>query len=253
MTKEEIEKELKGLHYYPVYKHNYAEWFRTVQYNGKTLTPEERKDFIKVTDEVIAVNCEGQHLTINGLELIKGKEDDLSRIERAIYSVWLFLTVSMADCMVAAKYYLLADNDYDKRYMRGKMQVLYNEGFKQLYGYEENTKSKSKWYSLLPYMKFFPEEINRQYQDMSALLERHSKQSTWWKDERNCETHLDAEKLYLLRQEKLEESKVMMDSLLLFNALMAVQDFLTNAFNCVYNHMVGKVLNGEVVIDDNIT
>lgn len=82
-------------------------------------------------------------------------------------------------------------------------------------------------------MKYFPEVINRQYQDLTYLLEKHSHTSSWWKDERNFETHLDIEKLYKSRQEEIIESKVMTDSLKLYNTLMAVSYFLGNVHTCI--------------------
>lgn len=81
---------------------------------------------------------------------------------------------------------------------------------------------------------------------MTYLLERHAKSSSWWKEERNLETHLDMEKLYKSRQEEVIESKVMMDSLKLFNALMAVDNFLTNMHACLRNYLVEKYRKGEL-------
>lgn len=66
---------------------------------------------------------------------------------------------------------------------------------------------------LLTIMKYFPEVINRQYQELTYLLKKQSRTSSWWKDERKYETHLDTEKLYESRQEEIIESKVIMDSL----------------------------------------
>ena len=95
-------------------------------------------------------------------------------------------------------------------------------------------------------MKYFPEEINRQYQELTDLLEKQSNTSSWWKDECNYETHLDTEKLYKSRQEEIVESKVMMDSMKLFNTLMAVSNFLGNAHACLYNFLVKKYHRGEL-------
>lgn len=95
-------------------------------------------------------------------------------------------------------------------------------------------------------MKYFPEIIKRQYQDLTYLLEDQSHISSWWKDERNYETHLDAEKLYKSRQEEIVESKVMMDSLKLFNTLLAVSHFLENVHACLFNFLVGKYRRGEL-------
>ena len=52
------------------------------------------------------------------------------------------------------------------------------EGFKKLYGYKEINKKKAEWFRLLNYLKFFPESINRQYQELTFLLEKESKNMT---------------------------------------------------------------------------
>ena len=124
--------------------------------------------------------------------------------------------------------------------------VILNEGFKRLYGFDEKTHKKSEWDRLLPLMKHFPESINRQYQELTYLLEKHANSSSWWREERNLETHMDAEKLYESRQEEVIESKVMMDSLKLFDTLFAVNHFLTNMHSCLYNYMVDKYRRGEL-------
>ena len=148
--------------------------------------------------------------------------------------------------MVAGKYFILADTDYDKRFMRGKMKVILNEGFKKLYGYKEVNKKKSEWFRLLEYMKFFPENINLQYQDLTYQLEQQSKISSWWKDERDYETHIDSEKLYDSRMVEIKESKEMMETLRLYDALMAVNLFLSNAHAYLTNILVDKYRKGEL-------
>ena len=152
----------------------------------------------------------------------------------------------MIDCMVAGKYFILAHTDYDKRFMRGKMKVILNEGFKKLYGYNEVNKKKSEWFRLLDYMKYFPEDLNLQYQDLTFQLENQSKKSSWWKDERDYETHIDSEKLYDSRMVKIKESKEMMETLQLYNALFAVDHFLTNAHAYLTNILVDKYRKGEL-------
>jgi hypothetical protein len=174
-------------------------------------------------------------------------QNELHELQKTISSVLLFVTITMADCMVACKYYLLADTDYDKRFMRGKLKVLLNEGFKKLYGYNDTHFKKSEWFKLLATMTHFPEPIYLQYQELTILLERHSKMSFWWKEERVQEVHyLDMIKLYESRQEDLNESKVMMENLRLFNALLAVSHFLGNENGCVLNYLISKYRRGEM-------
>ena len=238
-----------SLTYSPIREYRYAQWFHEIEYNGKTLNDDERKEFVSVIDETVSVFTSGLPLLKEELERIESLQDDYHRICRVVYSVSLFVVMTMCDCMVAGKYFILAENDYDKRFMRGKMKVILNEGFKKLYGYIEKNKKESEWFRLLDYMKFFPEVINRQYQDLTFQLEKQSKISTWWRDERNYETHFDSEKLYDSRMVEIEESKEMMETLRLYDALFAVNHFLTNAHACLRNYLVEKYRRGEIKVE----
>ena len=51
---------------------------------------------------------------------------------------------------------------------------------------------------------------------------------------------------YKSRQEEIVESKVMMDSMKLFNTLLAVSHFLSNVHACILNFLVGKYRRGEL-------
>lgn len=229
--------------------YNYAQWFEEVQYNGKTLSDEERKEFITVIDEAIADYSEGLPLLYGILENNKGYNDEFNGVNRTVVSVMLFVLITMIDSMVASKYFILADKDYDRRFMRGKLMVILNEGFKRLYGFDEKTYNKSEWDRLLPLMGYFPEEINHQYQELSFHLEKHAKSSYWWKEERDLETHMDAVGLYESRQIEIIESKVMIDNMKLFNTLLAVDNFLTNVHACIKNYLLEKYRRGELRVE----
>lgn len=199
-----------------------------------------------VIDETIALYSEGLPFIHETQERIKDQHDVYHEVERTVVSVMQFVLITMIDSMVAGKYFILADGDYDRRFMRGKLMVILNEGLKRLYGFDEKTYKKSEWDRLLPLMGRFPEVINRQYQELTSHLEKHAKSSSWWKEERNLETHIDTEKLYVSRQEEIIESKVMMDSMKLFNTLLAVNAFLTNVHACLLNYLVTKFRRGEL-------
>lgn len=241
--------DLANIHYSPIRDYRYAQWFEEVQYNGKTLSDKERKEFVAVIDENIAQYSEGLPIYHDILESEKDQHDEYHEIDRAVVSVMLFVLITMIDSMVACKYFILADGDYDRRFMRGKLMVILNEGFKRLYGFDKNTHRKSEWDRLLPLLGHFPEVINRQYQKLTNHLEKHAQSSSWWKEERNLETHMDAEKLYDSRQEEIIESKVMMDAMKLFNTLLAVNNFLTNVHACLFNFLVTKYRRGELKED----
>ena len=241
-----MNEDLNNIQYSLIWNYNYSQWFQEEKYNGNTLSEEKRKEFVAVIDETIAEYTEGLPLMHETLNSDKDKQDEYHVIERTVVSIMQFVLITMIDSLVASKYFLLADRDYDRRFMRGKLMIIMNEGFKRLYGFDEKTHNNSEWARLLPLMGHFSETINRQYQELSFLLEKHAKSSSWWKDERNLETHLDSEKLYESRQEEIIESKVMMDSLKLFNSLLAVNHFLTNVHACLYNFLVTKYRRGEL-------
>ena len=233
----------------PVIDYKYSLWFKETQYNSQTLSESERKEFVTTIDEIIAQYTEGLPMMHSVMEEFKHLHGEYYDIFRTVTLVMMFVVITMVDSMVASKYFILADKDYDKRFMRGKLMVILNEGFKRLYGFDKKTHMKSEWDRLLPLMRYFSNKINLQYQEITYLLEKHSKSSPWWKEERDVETHLVTEELYASRQVEIIESKVMMDTMKLFGTLMAVDQFLTNLYACLRNHMVDKLERGEIKAD----
>lgn len=241
-----MSNEFDNIQYSPIWNYRYEQWFRETHYNGKTLSNDERRNMINQINEHISDTSEGLPIIKRILESLKDFHDEGHNVYRTIVSVMQFIGLTMIDSMVIGKYFLLADKDYDRRFMRGKMKVILNEGFKKLYGFDESTRKKSEWNKLSTILEYFPENIQHQYQHLSSLLDEHSKSSSWWRDERNVETHLDANKLYETRCEDIVESKVMTDSLKLFDTLFAVECFLSNMHACFRNSLVDMYLREEL-------
>ncbi len=241
-----MNEEVDNIQYSPIRNYQYNRWFRETHYNGKTLSTDERKNMIKHLDEIISDTSEGLPVIKRILDDLKKYDDESHNVYQTIVSVMQFIGITMIDNMVIGKYFLLADKDYDRRFMRGKMKVILNEGFKKLYGYNDKTKNTSEWKRLSHLLKYFPEDIQHQYHYLSSLLEEHSKSFPWWRDERNMETHLDADKLYESRCEDIVESKVMMDSSKLYDTLFAVECFLSNMHACFRNSLVDMYLQGKL-------
>lgn len=241
-----MNEDVNSFRYSLIYDHNYAEWFEEIQANGKNLPESEKKDLVAFIDQMIDQYCEGLPLMYKVLEVANSHDNEYHRIDRVVHSVSLFVLVTIIDILVASKFFLLATKDYERSFMRGKLKVILNEGFKKLYGFEKKTYEKSEWERILPILNHFPESINLQYQKLTELLEKHAHSSSWWKDERDIETHLDAEKLYLSRIESVDESMVIMDSLKLFRTLSAVDLFLTNVHGCLTNALLDMYHKGEL-------
>ena len=236
------------IQYSPIIDYRYANWFKTVMYNGNTLSDAERKEFVAILDETIKDYSEGLPLLHCIQDEFKNYQGEYYEIYSAVVSVMQFTVITMTDCMVACKYFILADKDYDRRFMRGKLMVILNEGFKKLYGFEHNTYKKSQWERLLSIMRCFPRAINQQFQELTYLLEKHAKSSSWWKEERDLETHIyDAEGLYNFRKEDIIESKVVIDTMKLFTTFLAINAFLTNLHACLRNFLVDKYNRGEII------
>ena len=238
--------ELNDIQYHVIRDYDYPKIFEDIQYNDKTLTREERLEYAHIVDETITQFKSGLPLTFDVLKGDKEREDEFGVICRTVESIFLFTTITMMDYLVAAKYFLIADQDYDRRFMRGKLFVILNEGFKKLYGFDEKSFKKSEWAKVGPLMKHFHPIIQKQFVILDSLLKRRAESSSWWRDERNFETHFDVERLYESRNEEIIEGKVMMESLQLYNAVFAVHRFLTNVNACLVNTLIGAYHRGEL-------
>ena len=94
-----------------------------------------------------------------GFPIMQGVLDNFSDVHnnmhhayQTIVSVMYFVIITQIDILVACKYFLMADKIYERQFMRGKLMVILNEGFKRLYGFDKKTYEKSEWNKLLPLM-----------------------------------------------------------------------------------------------------
>ena len=237
---------IDNTYFSPIYNYNYSNWFQDILPNGRILTELEKKQLIQVIDETVEQFSEPLPFLWEELTRIKDIHDEFHEIERVISSIYLFVLITSIDSMITSKYFMLADKDYDRRLMRGKLKVILNEGFKKLYGFKGKSISESEWSRLSPFMKQFPEVIKSQYEEISALLKQYSESSYWWKEERDLEVHLDAEMLYFSRKEDINESEVMLDCFKLFRVLSAVSAFLENANACILNTLLKNYHQGLI-------
>jgi len=238
------EIDINNLPVFPLYDYHYASWFEKIIPNGSTLNAEQRQELVRRIDAGVAINVDYIGFITNCLKELEGKDSDYYNIERVITNASLFTALTSADCMVACKYFLLANTDYDRRYMRGKLQVILNEGIKKLIGFKPDDNKGKVWTSITGIMNHFTgSEYRRQFAELDGLLKRHAAISSWWRDERNAETHLDPRGILESRQRELDESTVMLESLKLIGAIDAVSHFLqnlhaglTNWLNDLYRH-----------------
>lgn len=241
-----MKEDLKDVQFHPIIMTDFREFFVDYKFNGRSLNNKERQDVIQVFNRVISDYKSGLPLVYDSLSCYKGRTDPFGILNYTIDSIYLFSLITMLDFHIVGKQFISTDDDYEKRFMRGKMFVILNEGFKKLYGFNGNNHKKSEWAKLTPLFEYFPKVIQQQYIDLTYNLDMLSKTSTWWEQERCWETHIDAESLYASRNEPLNESQVMIESLKLYGALRAVNLFLKNAGAILTNTLIEKYRNGEL-------
>ena len=106
-----MNEDLANIQYSPIRDYKYSQWFEEIQYNGKTLSDAERKEFVEVIDETIAQYSEGLPMMYDTLESTRDQHDEYHEIDRTVVSVMQFVLITMIDSMVASKFFILADGD----------------------------------------------------------------------------------------------------------------------------------------------
>ena len=209
-----------------------------IYYNNKVLSAQEREEFRIRSDEAIDVFAE----SIDGFYELnrehKPSENKAhDKITKTVLEVGIFTCYTFCDCVALLKHFVLSSNSYDKSLFRGKLKVLLNEGFKSLYGFNDKQREKSYYIKLGDIMNYFP-GFQSEYDSMLLKLKQLSEQSTWWKDERNIEVHLDMSQLYKSRHEEINESKVAMEAHLLIDLLVQINRLMGRMHQAYIDYMM---------------
>ena len=208
-----------------------------IRYNNKVLSPLEREEFRIRSEEAIEVFAE----SIDGFcelyqEYKPSQNKAHDKITKTVLDVGIFTCYTYCDCTVLLKHFVLSTDLYEKRLFRGKLKVLLNEGFKRLYGFNDKQQKKSYYIKLGEIMNYFP-GFQLEYDSILLKLKQLSEQSTWWKNERNTEVHLDMSQLYKARHEEINESKVAMEAHLLIDLLVQINKLMGRMHQAYINYM----------------
>ena len=209
-----------------------------IYYNNKVLSAQEREAFRIMSEETIrdfSESIEGFYELSQEFKPSQNKEHD--KITKTVLDVGIFTSYTFCDCVALLKHFVLTSNSYDKSLFRGKLKVLLNEGFKNLYGFNDKQREKSYYIKLGEIMNYFP-GFQLEYDSILMKLKQLSEQSTWWKDERNTEVHLDMSQLYKTRHEEINESKVAMESQLLMGLLAQINKLMGRMHQAYIDYMV---------------
>lgn len=209
-----------------------------IHYNNKILSPQEREEFRIRSEEAIEVFAE----SIDGFcelyqEYKPSQNKAHDKITKTVLDVGIFTSYTFCDCVALLKHFVLSSNAYDKSLFRGKLKVLLNEGFKSLYGFNDKQRKRSYYIKLGEIMNYFP-GFQLEYDSILLKLKQLSEQSTWWKDERNTEVHLDMSQLYKARHEEINESKVAMEAHLLIDLLVQINRLMGRMHQAYIDYMM---------------
>ena len=209
-----------------------------IYYNNKVLSAQEREEFRIMSEETIrdfSESIEGFYELSQEFKPSPNKDHD--KITKTVLDVGIFTSYTFCDCVALLKHFVLSSNDYDKSLFRGKLKVLLNEGFKSLYGFNDKQRKRSYYIKLGEIMNYFP-GFQLEYDSILLKLKQLSEQSTWWKDERNTEVHLDMSQLYKTRHEEINESKVAMESQLLMGLLVQINKLMGRMHQAYIDYMM---------------
>ncbi|MBR1961802.1 MAG: hypothetical protein IKA26_02455 [Alistipes sp.] len=209
-----------------------------IRYNNKVLSPLEREEFRIRSEEAIEVFAE----SIDGFcelyqEYKPSQNKAHDKITKTVLDVGIFTCYTYCDCTVLLKHFVLSTDLYEKRLFRGKLKVLLNEGFKRLYGFNDKQQKKSYYIKLGEIIDYFP-GFQSEYKSILSNLQHLSKLSSWWRDERNTEVHLDMSQLYKARHEEINESKVAMEAHLLIDLLVQINKLMGRMHQAYIDYMM---------------
>ena len=209
-----------------------------IHYNNKILSPQEREEFRIRSEEAIEVFAESIDGFCELYQEYKPSQNKVhDKITKTVLDVGIFTCYTYCDCTVLLKHFILSTDLYEKRLFRGKLKVLLNEGFKSLYGFNDKQCKRSYYIKLGEIMNYFP-GFQSEYDSILLKLKQLSEQSTWWKDERNIEVHLDMSQLYKARHEDINESKVAMEAHLLIDLLVQINRLMGRMHQAYIDYMM---------------
>ena len=209
-----------------------------IYYNNKVLSAQEREEFRIRAEETIEIFTESIDGFCELYQEYKPSQNKVhDKITKTVLDVGIFTCYTYCDCTVLLKHFILSTDLYEKRLFRGKLKVLLNEGFKSLYGFNDKQRKRSYYIKLGEIMNYFP-GFQLEYDSILLKLKQLSEQSTWWKDERNTEVHLDMSQFYKTRHEEINESKVAIESQLLIGLLVQINKLMGRMHQAYIDYMV---------------
>lgn len=211
---------------------------RKLTYNNRVLTPAEREEYCRKADEYIDMYSGFIEKVFQLAKDTAAVSDNLefAEINKVMLEISAFTTTAFCDCIVLNKLFVRSTHPYEKSFLRGKWKVHLNESFKKLYGFNKNGYKNSYCAQLEQIINRFLPGFKGEFDKLMSDFEQLSKES-WWKEERDAEVHIDVAKLYELRHEEINESKVVMESGQLTSLIHRFNLFTMNLYGAYFSYM----------------
>ena len=220
---------------------------RELTYNNRILSEQERVEFCEKSDEYINMFSECiEEICQLATKIQESENSDYDKITNTLILTSTFTGYSFCDCIVLTKLFVRATNPYEKSFLRGKLKVQLNESFKKLYGFNKKAYKDSYCAQLENIITMFP-VFRNEFDELLLDLELISKDS-WWKDERDAEVHIDAAKLYELRHEEINESKVAMEAVRLIDLFNRFNHITAEMHRTLLNHMIARYVKEKGIL-----
>lgn len=220
---------------------------RELTYNNRILSEQERVEFCEKSDEYINMFSECiEEICQLATKIQESENSDYDKITNTLILTSTFTGYSFCDCIVLTKLFVRATNPYEKSFLRGKLKVQLNESFKKLYGFSKKGYKDSHCAQLETIITMFP-GFKSEFDELLLDLELISKDS-WWKDERDAEVHVNAAKLYKLRHEEINESKVAMEAVRLIDLFNRFNHITAEMHRTLLNHMIARYVKEKGIL-----
>lgn len=188
------------------------------------MTKEELILLLENTLREMPQSVDGIHATKELFSTLSSINSERIASLAKLYDIFLYVSLLSGDFVVLFRQFLSSDFLYERKYAMAKLYPLMNESFKRLYGFvNEKTgqvklSSDAYWKDIQELVPLMNETEKVLYDELEDLLLKKASYS-WWKDVRDAEVHLDAEKIYKNRCDQKDENVAIRDAMSFYDVL----------------------------------
>ena len=188
------------------------------------MTKEELILLLEDTLREMPDRVDGIHATKQLFSALSSINSERFNTLEKLYQPALFASLLSGDFAVLFHQFLSSKLLYERKYAMAKLYPLMNESFKRLYGFVNEKTGQVKlspdayWKDIQELVPLMNETEKALYDELEDILLKKASFS-WWKDMRDAEVHLDAEKIYKHRSDQEDENVAIRDAMSFYDVL----------------------------------